>query len=723
MCSKNADKENFTCDRYAERVKWVRSYEGPIVEKDGRNNFWEIVKSAAMKGEYMSVKEALFSMIGEDVLKEVVMGYKEDVIDDEYSEGADMRRGYQMSVEEGAAVYSCTYECGKSFGKTERLCLSSVVNELLGAWKSKGIDPPCANYLLHIASALEKLPMWGMMDVYNDDDEDGSGDRTTATKRKKKRIYLCMKEDAAEALIAGKEYVMGSLFVGFTEKPKASKGKCVMCIEDVRNLCVREVGPLSAWGKGGYLIGLPGARITIVSALNENKEIVVRGVPMSDEEKSAYSKCVEAFSERIPLPSGWVVDVDDDSGRLFYQNEDTEETRWARPEVEDPEFFTYFGSDKKRLTPLQPSTTQQQAKQSSRVSLTPQETETQQIQQFSYPLQTSSTSQPLPDNWVSRVDPKTGRTYYANTATKKTQWEFPREEGVLLGNSEIWATSASQTPMEQPMQCQQEQYPSIGVSGQFAQPSFSQQKQQSFSPNYNQPRNSQSPQYFQTQNSQSSQYNQPQNSQSSQYYQPQNLQSSQYFQTQNPQPSQYSQSLGSSQTSFTNHSPPLNNFYAPSNNPYTTMQPSYQSTCPTYLVPPIQQNNQLSPQIPHQLSPQMQLQPNPPSFPYQQPQQQQVPQNYAVNTMQSNPYDPPSYQSSYNQNPPRGRNRSVSSPTSPQFSQLPQPNGQIPQFQNASVSISQQLPPNWEKRIDSKSGRTYYANTATRQTQWEFPSY
>ena len=33
----------------------------------------------------------------------------------------------------------------------------------------------------------------------------------------------------------------------------------------------------------------------------------------------------------------------------------------------------------------------------------------------------------LPPNWLARVDPKTGRTYYANTVTKTTQWEFPQE--------------------------------------------------------------------------------------------------------------------------------------------------------------------------------------------------------------------------------------------------------------------------------------------------------
>ena len=31
----------------------------------------------------------------------------------------------------------------------------------------------------------------------------------------------------------------------------------------------------------------------------------------------------------------------------------------------------------------------------------------------------------LPVNWVQMTDPNTGKTYYANTATKETQWAFP----------------------------------------------------------------------------------------------------------------------------------------------------------------------------------------------------------------------------------------------------------------------------------------------------------
>ena len=30
-------------------------------------------------------------------------------------------------------------------------------------------------------------------------------------------------------------------------------------------------------------------------------------------------------------------------------------------------------------------------------------------------------------DWVENTDPNTGRKYYANTVTKKTQWNYPEE--------------------------------------------------------------------------------------------------------------------------------------------------------------------------------------------------------------------------------------------------------------------------------------------------------
>ena len=97
----------------------------------------------------------------------------------------------------------------------------------------------------------------------------------------------------------------------------------------------------------------------------------------------------------------------DDSGRVFYQNNITDEAQWERPFVDDPGFFTDFGG-------RQVGVVIKRGKQSDTVTFEQRQSPQSQIHH-------------LPPNWVARVDPRTGRTYYANTVTKTTQWEFPQD--------------------------------------------------------------------------------------------------------------------------------------------------------------------------------------------------------------------------------------------------------------------------------------------------------
>ena len=108
-------------------------------------------------------------------------------------------------------------------------------------------------------------------------------------------------------------------------------------------------------------------------------------IEIDPSEVGAIDECVKRFALCAPLPEGWSAEIDDESGRVFYQNNETGETQWEKPSVPDPSFFTDFRPPVQRQAPLQ-----------------------------------------LPPNWVARLDPMTGRTYYANTVTKTTQWEFPQ---------------------------------------------------------------------------------------------------------------------------------------------------------------------------------------------------------------------------------------------------------------------------------------------------------
>ena len=103
-----------------------------------------------------------------------------------------------------------------------------------------------------------------------------------------------------------------------------------------------------------------------------------------------------------PLPPNWVARVDPNTGRTYYANTVTNTTQWEFPQSS------------------QPSITQQQPLENYE-----QSSPIQQGSQMVSQSQQEQQSQPLPPNWIACVDPNTGRTYYANTVTRTTQWEFP----------------------------------------------------------------------------------------------------------------------------------------------------------------------------------------------------------------------------------------------------------------------------------------------------------
>jgi hypothetical protein len=87
------------------------------------------------------------------------------------------------------------------------------------------------------------------------------------------------------------------------------------------------------------------------------------------------------------LPPGWTSAVDPKSGRTYYRNHQNNTTSWTRP------------------APLQ----QQQPRPNPMINV----------------VGGSPANSPLPTGWRQAVDPRSGRTYYANVATKQTTWTRP----------------------------------------------------------------------------------------------------------------------------------------------------------------------------------------------------------------------------------------------------------------------------------------------------------
>ena len=100
--------------------------------------------------------------------------------------------------------------------------------------------------------------------------------------------------------------------------------------------------------------------------------------------------------QQQPLPPGWV-EATDNTGRIYYCNPRTQETRWDRPE------------NLLQVSNHLPQQYQQQLQHQQ------QQQQPQQYQQIS----------PLPPGWVEATDNTTGKIYYCNPQTRETKWERP----------------------------------------------------------------------------------------------------------------------------------------------------------------------------------------------------------------------------------------------------------------------------------------------------------
>ena len=107
------------------------------------------------------------------------------------------------------------------------------------------------------------------------------------------------------------------------------------------------------------------------------------------------------------LPRGWVESTDPSSGKIYYCNPQTRETKWERP--------TVFITNTNALAPRQSGNSL--AALGDRASHHRATLNTRQTQQQVQP--------PLPPGWVEATDPNSGKVYYCNPHTRQTKWERP----------------------------------------------------------------------------------------------------------------------------------------------------------------------------------------------------------------------------------------------------------------------------------------------------------
>ncbi|KAL7705226.1 WW domain containing protein [Lotmaria passim] len=131
----------------------------------------------------------------------------------------------------------------------------------------------------------------------------------------------------------------------------------------------------------------------------------------------------------VVLPEGWEQRVDHRTGRTFYVNHINKTTTWTMPTMATAPVSSP-ASSMSSAAPM-PTVRPDAANDEWESRVDPVSGRTFYVNH--YTKQTSWTRPPalqqqqpsLPPNWEARVDPSTGRTYYVNHATKSTTWDRP----------------------------------------------------------------------------------------------------------------------------------------------------------------------------------------------------------------------------------------------------------------------------------------------------------
>jgi hypothetical protein len=187
---------------------------------------------------------------------------------------------------------------------------------------------------------------------------------------------------------------------------------------------------------------------------------------MSQSASTQQSAGAQPQQARDSLPEGWAAVIDTKTGRTYYFNAATRKTQWDKPRA-DPSTSTTSRTNAAttatttndwaaNLQRRQQAATaaaaasrdtadaaaiianraeRRRAAEKQRAEQQQRELEEQQrssrVRFASSPAagsQPQQASDALPEGWAAVVDPKTGRAYYVNAATRKTQWDRPRGE-------------------------------------------------------------------------------------------------------------------------------------------------------------------------------------------------------------------------------------------------------------------------------------------------------
>ena len=150
---------------------------------------------------------------------------------------------------------------------------------------------------------------------------------------------------------------------------------------------------------------------TGISQWEQPAELVLEtttGVPTESESIASVAVTTSVpTSAPTAAQAEWLFKIDSKTGKAYYVNTATGVSQWEQPTESVP-----------TASAAQPEATTTTASDSSTATTTTTSTESVEVAPIAEPEQSE---------WLTKLDTKTGKTYYVNTATGISQWEQPAE--------------------------------------------------------------------------------------------------------------------------------------------------------------------------------------------------------------------------------------------------------------------------------------------------------
>ena len=164
-----------------------------------------------------------------------------------------------------------------------------------------------------------------------------------------------------------------------------------------------------------------------------------------EKETTPVSKGDESCSNA--LLDGWTEATDPSSGKIYYFNADTQETKWDRPVAESTptDSSTGLTKEEKETSIVAEEKQSESIEEENKANLEEKIPSETTATQDSIVMETETTtetkngessSNALLDGWAEATDPSSGKTYYFNADSQETRWDRPVVDSGTICNAE-----------------------------------------------------------------------------------------------------------------------------------------------------------------------------------------------------------------------------------------------------------------------------------------------